>query len=156
MNVQTLVGKVISINESVKCPISFGGFKEPGTNYNDNYVSNRNELSIFRHHIYEYNKGLRNLVLTTERAQNEPTIRATLEKNEIDYVIHKMNDDKINVYFGAPECVDVVKTLNPMLNKISPSEDFILGIMLGYDRLKQCKRYLLLREKNLVIENKEK
>jgi hypothetical protein len=32
------------------------------------------------------------------------------------------------------------------LNELTPEEDFILGIMLGYDRLRQCNRYLKQKE----------
>lgn len=56
-----------------------------------------------------------------------------------------MNNEKINVFFGAKDCVDVVKTfVSKKLNELTPEQDFILGIMLGYDRLKQCERYLKL------------
>lgn len=138
MNVQVLMEQIIKTDEMTAQPAStvvslpsFLGSEEA-----------QNELSVFKHHIYEYQKGLRNLVLATEKTKNEETIRQILERREIAYVIHKMSDKKINVYFGEPACVEVIKTLNPKLNEISPAEDFILGIMLGYDRRKQCERYL--------------
>ena len=56
------------------------------------------------------------------------------------------------MYFGEKACVDVVKTLNPKLNELSAEQDFMLGIMLGYDRVKQCERYLKI--KNNVIKLK--
>lgn len=50
------------------------------------------------------------------------------------------------------KCVDVVKTFSPKLNELTAEQDFILGIMLGYDRVKQCERYLKI--KNNVIRLK--
>ena len=62
-----------------------------------------------------------------------------------------MNGKNINVYFGAEECVDVVKTLNPNLTRLTAEEDFILGILLGYDRVKQCTRYMRIKNGDLKI-----
>ena len=75
------------------------------------------------------------------------TIENKLKKEKIDYVIHDIEKNKINVYFGEKPCVDVVKTFNPKLNKLTPEQDFMLGIMLGYDKIKQCARYLDFRER---------
>ena len=106
------------------------------------------DLQVFYHHIYEYEKGLRNLVLTTEKAEYKPHIEERLQGREIDYAIQDIAPDKINVFFGAKDCVEVVKTfIQTRLNKLSPEQDFILGIMLGYDRLKQCARYLDFKKK---------
>lgn len=100
------------------------------------------DLRVFHHHIYEYRKGIRNLILTTEKGKYRDYIENRLKNERIDYVIHEIADNKINVYFGEKSCVDVVKTFNPKLNKLTPEQDFMLGIMLGYDRVKQCDRYL--------------
>lgn len=110
------------------------------------------ELRVFHHHIYEYKKGIRNLILTTEKAKYRDSIENRLKNEKIDYVIHDIPNGKINVYFGEKACVDVVKTLNPKLNELSAEQDFMLGIMLGYDRVKQCERYLKI--KNNVIKLK--
>lgn len=100
------------------------------------------DLRVFHHHIYEYKKGIRNLILTTEKSRYRDNIENRLQNENIDYVIHDIGNEKINVYFGDKPCVDVVKTLNPRLNKQTPQEDFMLGIMLGYDKVRQCERYL--------------
>lgn len=105
-------------------------------------------LQVFHHHIYEYKKGLRNLVLYTDKAVYRPEIEARLEREKVAYTIHEINHEKINVYFGALNCVNVVKSFHThKLNELSAEQDFILGIMLGYDRLKQCERYLNMFEK---------
>ena len=38
------------------------------------------------------------------------------------------------------------------LNLFSHEEDFILGILLGYDRIKQCHRYLERRRRGSKVE----
>lgn len=100
-------------------------------------------MQLFHHNIYEYQKGIRNLILFTEKIENLEKIKNRLEKEKISHLIHQIDKNKINVYFGDQNSIDVVKTFNThRLDEISDEQDFILGIMLGYDRLKQCKRYL--------------
>lgn len=100
-------------------------------------------MSIFCHHIYEYRKGLRSLILHTISATYRERIEAKLNRANIAYQIYPLRNGNINVFFGARECVDVIKAIGkPQLNDYTPEEDFILGIMLGYDRLIQCRRFL--------------
>lgn len=110
-------------------------------------VEQMTDLKVFNHHIYEFKKGIRTLILTTEKSKHKEAIQERLEREKIDYVIHDVDDHKINVYFGEKPCVDVVKTLNPKLSEHTPQEDFMLGILLGYDKVKQCERYLNFRER---------
>ena len=111
-----------------------------------------NSLHVFCHHIYEYKKGLRNLVLTTEKAENKDVIEKRIKKEKIPYLIHEIEGNKINVFFGDQACIDVISTFNKRLNKIDPEQDFILGIMLGYDKLKQVKRYLKIKTKGKSLD----
>lgn len=98
---------------------------------------------VFFHHIYEYKKGLRNLILHTTHRKNESKIRKKLAQHQIAYVIYPLGQEKINVFFGEQICIDVIKRIGKdCLTGYTPEEDFILGIMLGYDRRKQCERYL--------------
>lgn len=106
-----------------------------------------NELRVFYHHIYEYKKGLRYLVLTTEKKDNRPFIEAKLKKENIPYLINEVNSRNINVFFGNKDCIKIVSTFDKQLNNITPEQDFMLGIMLGYDKILQCKRYFVMREK---------
>ena len=111
------------------------------------------DLKIFHHHIYEYKKGIRNLILTTERALHREHIEARLASEDIDYVVQVVTDEKINIFFGAKDCVDVVRTFaEKRLNELTCEQDFILGIMLGYDGLKQCVRYLKLKGSTLLLK----
>lgn len=115
-------------------------------------------MKVFVHHIYEYQKGLRNLILHTAHIKYKEQIINKLTKLNIAFHIEEMSAQKINVFFGAPECVAVVKEINKkFLNNYTPEEDFILGTMLGYDRKLQCSRFLKFKnqQKNskLAIEN---
>jgi hypothetical protein len=100
-------------------------------------------MQVLNHHIYEYQKGLRDLILHTTHDSFEDRIVRKLEKRNIPYLIYHTADDKINVFFGDGICIEVLKEIDKWdLAKYSDEEDFILGIMLGYDRKKQCVRYL--------------
>ncbi|MFZ2071790.1 MAG: DUF2023 family protein [Halobacteriota archaeon] len=100
-------------------------------------------MEVFIHHIQEYKKGLRTLVLHTTKASERDAIEKKLKREMIDYYIQKVNGTKINVFFGNSICIDVIKQMNfESLSNLTDEEDFILGTMLGYDRLKQCERYL--------------
>lgn len=110
-------------------------------------IEQMTDLKVFNHHIYEFKKGIRTLILTTEKSKHKDVIKERLEHEKIDYVIHDVDEHKINVFFGEKPCVDVVKTLNPRLSEHTPQEDFMLGILLGYDKVKQCVRYLDFRQR---------
>lgn len=107
-----------------------------------------NELRVFSHHIYEYKKGLRNLILTTEKEVNREVITDRLESEKISYLIQEVDNKKINVFFGNPDCIKVIKSFNqPKLNHYTPEQDFILGTLLGYDKIQQCQRYMKMLQK---------
>ena len=100
-------------------------------------------MKVFLHHIYEYRKGLRNLILHTTCRSSQDDIIKKLKGEHIAYVIYPVGKDRINIFFGAVDCIDVIRSIGKNdLSKYNAEEDFILGIMLGYDRLKQCERYL--------------
>ena len=59
-----------------------------------------------------------------------------------DYLLQPVTEQKVNLYFGKRSCLDAVQTfVDKPLNKLTPEEDFMLGIMLGYDISMQCERY---------------
>ena len=100
-------------------------------------------MQILLHHIYEYKKGLRNLVLHTMSKNEQHLAEGLLNRKKIHYRIQDVNTRKINVFFGKEQCVEIVKSFsNKSLSDFSDEEDFILGIMLGYDRTQQCDRYI--------------
>jgi hypothetical protein len=113
-------------------------------------------MRVFTHHLHEYKKGLRTLVLHTTNARNRDTIEKQLERAAIEYYIQEVTETKINVFFGNPICIEVIKQMNlESLSSLTDEEDFILGTMLGYDRVKQCERYLK-KKRSGSINNLEK
>ena len=98
---------------------------------------------LFNHMIYEYKKGVRNLFLHTVHKDCIDHVILRLEKNDIDYFYYLVNETKINMFFGKNECVEIIRLFNiESLSKLTLEQDFILGIMLGYNCIKQCERYI--------------
>lgn len=111
-------------------------------------------MEVLGHHIYEYKKGLRSLVLHTMRAQDYQQAKEVLERKQIEHLIYWVNERKFNVFFGKRECIEVLKSFGKQnLNDFTDEEDFILGTMLGYDRIQQCQR--LLKRKRLKAKVQE-
>lgn len=96
------------------------------------------------HHIYEFRKGLRNLVMHTLPSALVEEAKGKLRYFGIEYHIQPCVSDKVTIYFGSPGCVDVVRriTHGKKLVEMTPEEDFMLGSMLGYGVQIQCERYL--------------
>lgn len=106
-------------------------------------------MEVFLHHIYEYEKGIRNLILHTISKSYMPLIERKLQSKNIAYHITEIRNGNINVFFGDESCINIIKSINKnSLSDYSLEEDFMLGIMLGYDRKKQCERYLKFKELN--------
>lgn len=100
-------------------------------------------MEVFNHHIYEYKKGLRRMVLYTAKINELFYIERKLRNNSISYFFTYPGKEKINVFFGDKKCVEVIKSFNPTdLARLSDLEDFVLGAVLGYDIKVQCERYL--------------
>lgn len=100
-------------------------------------------MDVFYHLVYEYQKSLRDLCLFTSSNELEEKIKGMLERQGISYLIYNLENQKINVFFGMPECLEIVRQFsNEELNKLSVEEDFILGMMLGYGKAQQYQRFL--------------
>lgn len=110
-------------------------------------------MKVFCHHLYEYRKGLPNLVLHTTRAEHRAAIVGKLEASGIAHRVEDLSDGAINVFFGNDLCVRVLERMGVVkLAELTDEEDFVLGIRLGYDRLQQCARYLRRKEREPVEE----
>ena len=105
-------------------------------------------MEVFRHHIYEFKKGLRNLILHTAPASDVPEIVRTLESQGIAYKLSYLRNGHVNVFFGHADCIAVLEIFgDKSLSDYTKEEDFILGVMLGYGRLEECRRFVMLSEK---------
>ncbi len=82
------------------------------------------------------------MVLYTGSSDERAAIEKRLTRGNISFITQEVNEHKINVIFGNPACVDVVRRFaHKSLTDLSPEEDFMLGILLGYDRIMQCIRF---------------
>ncbi len=100
------------------------------------------DMKVLSNHIYEYQKGVRRMVLFTFNKKYENYAITRLQHQNIDYIIQPVGNDRLNLFFGKKECLDAIRLfVNRPLNQLSPEEDFILGAMLGYDICAQCERY---------------
>ncbi len=97
---------------------------------------------VLSNHIYEYQKGVRNLVLFTIRKELAAQAVERLSRLGIDHLVQDVGDCNVNIYFGRPQCVKAVRPfVSRPLYDLTPEEDFILGALLGYDICLQCERY---------------
>ena len=100
------------------------------------------DMKVLMNHIYEFKKGVRQVVLYTFNKKYEDFVTGRLERQAIPYVIHPVGNDRLNLFFGRKECLDAINLfITKPLNQLTPEEDFILGAMLGYDIRVQCERY---------------
>lgn len=104
-------------------------------------------MQVFYHLVYEYQKGLRDLCLFTCSNKHMEKIEESLTLQKIDYLIfpikNNFSEDKINIFFGMPACLEIVKQFSSEdLSKLTLEEDFILGMMLGYAKHQQYQRFL--------------
>lgn len=100
------------------------------------------EMRVLMSHIYEYKKGVRNMVIFTCRKRYEKFATERLRRQDIDAIVMPAGKENINIYFGRKECIEAVRMfVTRPLNELSPEEDFILGTLLGYDLCAQCERY---------------
>lgn len=108
---------------------------------------------VFHHLIYEYKKGVRDMMLCTLPADSEQSVKGRLERNKICYMIQKLNNGNMNVFFGKKECLIVASRIckNKPLNLLSPEEDFIIGTLLGYSVSEQCQRYCKRQKKQVKL-----
>ena len=100
-------------------------------------------MEVFNHHIYEYKKGVRKMILHTFPISKKSVAIEKLERSNIAYFIQPLGDTKINIFFGEPNAIAVIsKIVDTSLNKLSLEHDFIIGALLGYDLKFQCERFL--------------
>lgn len=111
---------------------------------NEAFIHN-GHLKVFNHHVYEYRKGLRSLALQTLPYEHESWISSRLKRLGIDYLVYHAGSRNINVFLGDSACLKIIRQIGKVdLRHYTPEEDFMLGIMLGYGRRQQCRRYLSL------------
>lgn len=102
------------------------------------------DLKVLSHLVYEYEKGVRGLVLYTLGAHLVERAIDKLQRRDIDHLVLPVEGKHtVNIFFGRPECMAIVRAFlaQATLEHFSPEQDFILGTLLGYDLSGQCQRY---------------
>lgn len=100
-------------------------------------------MHVLGHHLYEYDKGVRQMALLTTDARDIDLVTRRLEERVVDYYVQRVSATKYNVFFGRPAWIETVRrVVCKPLNQLSAEEDFMLGILLGYDKEQQCLRFL--------------
>lgn len=100
-------------------------------------------MELFTNLIYECKKGMRDLALYTCLKEDTAKYTDMLTRTGMEYSVTDIGKGKVNIFFGKSECLKIITTFSETnLDKISPNEDFILGIMLGYSRDEQYSRLL--------------
>lgn len=100
------------------------------------------DMKVLMNHIYEYKKGVRQMVLFTFNKRYEDYATARLKRQNISYILQPVGNDRINLFFGRKQCLEAIRLMvTRPLSQLTPEEDFILGAMLGYDICAQCERY---------------
>ena len=107
------------------------------------------DLKVFLNHIYEFKKGVRQMILYTTNKKYEDIAVKRLKNQGINFVIQYVDSERINLFFGREECIEAIRMMvTRPLNELTPEEDFILGAMLGYDICGQCRRYCDRKTRN--------
>lgn len=113
------------------------------------------DIRILTHHIYECKKGLRQIALHTMNSHERHEAERILNKRGISYFIQEVSLYKINIFLGDETCIKILQSFKKdSLTDYTPEQDFILGIMLGYDRKQQFERYLEFSERKKTILSK--
>lgn len=67
------------------------------------------ELKVFLNHIYEYKKGVRQMVLYTTNRKYEAFAVNRLKSQRIKFVIQPVDEERINLFFGKAECINAIR-----------------------------------------------
>jgi Protein of unknown function (DUF2023) len=98
---------------------------------------------LFHHHVYEYSRGVRALILMTINRRDLARALGKLEALGIPHFLQEVSPFKVNLFFGRPAFVAVARSfVTRPLNALTVEEDFMLGTLLGYDAEQQCRRFL--------------
>ena len=100
------------------------------------------DMKVLMNHIYEYKKGVRQMILFTCNARYEDFAVNRLKSQNIEYIIQRVGNSNINIFFGRKQCLDAIRIIvDKPLARLTPEQDFIIGALLGYDICCQCERF---------------
>ena len=99
-------------------------------------------MKVFLHHIYEYKKGLRHLILHTTAATHKEAIDKILTDLNISHIFVETAPSKINVFFGDSCNIEIIRTYGYYdLSNFTNEQDLIPVALPGHNSDLQNKRY---------------
>ena len=108
-------------------------------------------MKVLMNHIYEYKKGVRQMILFTCNARYEDFAVNRLKSQNIEYIIQRVGNSNINIFFGRKQCLDAIRIIvDKPLARLTPEQDFIIGALLGYDICCQCERFCERKQRERV------
>ena len=69
------------------------------------------DMKVLMNHIYEYKKGVRQMVLYTFNEKYRDFAVNRLEKQSIDYIIQPVGNGRVNLFFGKRECMAAIRRM---------------------------------------------
>ena len=109
------------------------------------------DMKVLMNHIYEYKKGVRQMILFTCNARYEDFAVNRLKSQNIEYIIQRVGNSNINIFFGRKQCLDAIRIIvDKPLARLTPEQDFIIGALLGYDICCQCERFCERKQRERV------
>ena len=109
------------------------------------------DMKVLMNHIYEYKKGVRQMILFTCNARYEDFAVNRLKSQGIEYIIQRVGNSNINIFFGKKQCLDAIRIIvDKPLVRLSPEHDFIIGALLGYDICCQCERFCERKQREKI------
>lgn len=69
------------------------------------------DMKVLMNHIYEYKKGVRQMVLFTFNKKYEDFAIERLKHQNINYIIQPVGNNRMNLFFGKKECMDAIKLM---------------------------------------------
>ena len=83
------------------------------------------DMKVLMNHIYEYQKGVRRMVLFTLNRKYEEFAIRRLESQNISYIVQPVGSDRLNLYFGREECLNAIRMIvTRPLTSLTHEEDF--------------------------------
>lgn len=112
-------------------------------------------MEVLSTYIYELKKGSKSCALMTFEYEKLKDAILKIKNAGFSCFFQKIDGQtsKVNLFFGEKIPILVLKNIiKSPLNELTSEQDFVLGILLGYDIKKQCERFLKRHLKGWFIE----
>lgn len=81
------------------------------------------DMKVLMNHIYEYKKGVRQMILFTMNKRFEQFATERLQHQNIPYILQPAGKNTLNLYFGRRECLEAIRLIvTRPLNELTPEK----------------------------------